>query len=66
MCMLCKKQYLTNFMELSPSLRAANCAATQELCSHFHYHVHQSPPLVPIMSKMAYVIFVYTQIFFSK
>jgi hypothetical protein len=44
-------------MELSPSWEAANFAATKEIPSSLwnpkvHYHVHKSPPLVPILSKI--------------
>jgi hypothetical protein len=48
---------LPNFMELSPSLEAANFAATQKLSSilwnlKVHYRVHKIPPLFSKVSKI--------------
>jgi hypothetical protein len=47
--------YLLTYLltELNPFLEAANCAATQELPSILRNpKVHNSPPLVPILSKI--------------
>jgi hypothetical protein len=49
--------YITNSMKLSPAWEATCCSATQEFRNilwnpEVHYVVHQSCPVVPVMSQM--------------
>jgi hypothetical protein len=48
--------FLINFMVPSPSCEADSCRAIQEIFHllwnvNFHYHFHNSPSLVPVMSR---------------
>jgi hypothetical protein len=64
-----KTNQLTDFMELSPSWEAVNCAATKEFPSilwnpKVQYRVQKSPPLDPILSHIDPVHI--TPFYFSK